>query len=83
MRREAKANGNQGTYTILFYFILFYFFNIFHFNAEFQRKARRGKKAFLTEQSKEIKETIKWGRLEISSRKLKIPREYFMQRWAQ
>ena len=34
-------------------------------------------------QCKEIEETIEWERLEISSRKLEIPREYFMQRWAQ
>ena len=27
--------------------------------------------------------TIEWEKLEISSRKLEIPREYFMQRWAQ
>ena len=45
-------------------------------NAEFQRIARRDKKAFLTEQYKEIK-------LELSSRKLEIPREHFMQRQAQ
>ena len=27
--------------------------------------------------------TIEWETLEISSRKLELPREYFMQRWAQ
>ena len=43
-------------------------------NAEFQRIARKDKKGFLSY----LKE-----RLEISSRKLKIPREYFKQRWAQ
>ena len=31
-----------------------------HLNAEFQRIVRRGKKAFLSEQSKEIEETIEW-----------------------
>ena len=41
------------------------------------------KKAFLSEQYKEIEKTIEWGRLEISSRKLEIPREHFIQRWAQ
>ena len=51
-------------------------------NAEFQRIARRDKKAFLRAQCKEIEESKKWERLEISSRKLEIPREYFMQRWA-
>ena len=39
---------------------------------------RRDKKAFLNEQCKEI-ETIEWERLEITSRKLEIPREHFMQ----
>ena len=52
-------------------------------NAEFQRIARRDKKAFLSDQCKEIeKKTIEWE-IEISSRKLEIPREYFIQRWAQ
>ena len=47
-------------------------------NAEFQRRARGNKKALLHEQCKEIEKTIEWERLEISSRKLEIPREYFM-----
>ena len=46
----------------------------------FQRIARRDKKAFLSDQCKEIEENNKMGRLEITSRKLEIPREYFMQR---
>ena len=46
-----------------------------HLNSEFQRIARRDEKAFLSDQCKE--------RREISSRKLEIPREHFMQRWAQ
>ena len=29
------------------------------------------------------RKTIEWERLEISSRKLEIPKGYFMQRWAQ
>ena len=33
-----------------------------HLNAEFQRIARRDKKAFLSEQSKEIKETNRMGK---------------------
>ena len=41
--------------------------------------ARRDKKAFLSDQCKEIE----WKRLEISSRKLEIPKEHFMQRWSQ
>ena len=68
-RREAKSKGEKERYTNL--------------NADFQRIARRNKKAFLSEQCKEIEETTEWGRLEISSRKLEIPREHFMQRWAQ
>ena len=53
-----------------------------HLNAEFQRTARRDKKAFFSDQNKEIEQTTEWERLEISSRKLEIPREHFMQRWA-
>ena len=52
-------------------------------NAEFQRTARRDKKAFLREQCKEIQENNRMERLEIFSRKLEIPREHFRQRWAQ
>ena len=46
-------------------------------NAEFQRVARRDKKAFLSDQCKEVEE---YERQKISSRKLEIPREHFMQR---
>ena len=42
-----------------------------HLNAEFQRIARRDKKAFHSDQCKEIKENNRTGRLEISSRKLR------------
>ena len=54
-------------------------------NVDFQRIARRDKKVFLSDQCKEIerKKKIEWERLEISSRKLEIPREHFMQRWVQ
>ena len=48
-----------------------------HLNSEFQRIARRVKKAFLSDQCKEIEENKEWERLEISSRKLEIPREHF------
>ena len=65
-RREAKSKGERERYTQL--------------NAEFQRIARRDKKALLSDQSKEIEETIEWERPESSSRKLEIPREQFMQR---
>ena len=54
-----------------------------HLNAEFQRIAKREKKAFLSGQCKEIEETTEWERLEISSRKLEIPREHLRQRWTQ
>ena len=67
-RREGKGKGEKERYT--------------HLNAEFQRMARRDKKAFFSDQCKEIEE-MEWERREISSRKLEIPREYFMQRWTQ
>ena len=53
-RREAKSKGEKERHTNL--------------NAEFQRIARRDKKAFLREQCKDIKEKTEWERLEISSR---------------
>ena len=69
-RREVKSKGEKDRYT--------------HLNAEFQRIARRDKKAFLSDQcKKKWRKTIGWERLEISSTNLEIPREYFMQRWAQ
>ena len=67
--REAKGTGEKERYT--------------HLNEEFQRIARRDKKAFLSDQCKEIGKTIEWESLEISSRKLEIPWEQFMQKWAQ
>ena len=66
-RREAKSKGEEERYI--------------HLNAKFQRIARRDQKAFLSDQCKEIEEKNRLGRLEISSRKLEIPREHFMQRW--
>ena len=67
-RRQLKDKGEKERYT--------------HLNAEFQRKARRDKKAFLIDQCKEIEENNRMGKLEISSRKIEILREHFMQRWA-
>ena len=32
--------------------------------------------------AKKWRKTIEWERLEISSKKLEIPREHFMQKWA-
>ena len=54
-----------------------------HLTAEFQRTARRDKKAFFSDQCKEREENNRIGKTEISSRKLEIPREHFMQTWAQ
>ena len=48
---------------------------------QFQRLAGRDKKAFLSDQCKEIEENNRMGK--ISSRKLETPREHYMQRWAQ
>ena len=56
---------------------------IHQLNAELQRIARRDKKAFLSDQFKEIEENNRMGKTRISSRKLEIPREHYMQRWAQ
>ena len=67
-RRKVKSKGDKERYK--------------HLNAEFQRIARRDKKAFFSYQCKEIEEKNRMGGLEISSRKLEIPREYFMPRWA-
>ena len=47
-RREAKSKGEKERYK--------------HLNAEFQRIARRDKKAFLSDQCKEIEENNKMGR---------------------
>ena len=52
-------------------------------NAEFQRIARRDKKAFLGDQCKEIEENNRMGKTRDLSKKLEIPKEHFMQRWAQ
>ena len=65
-RREVKNKGEKERYK--------------HLNAEFQRIARRDKKAFLSEQRKEIEENNRMGK---TRDLLKIPREHFKQRWAQ
>ena len=51
-------------------------------NAEFQRIARREKKKLSLINAKKYRKTTESERLEISSRKLEIPRELSMQRWA-
>ena len=68
-RREVKGKGEKERYT--------------HLNAEFERIATRDKKAFLMINAKKQRKTIEWERLQISSRKSEIPKEHFMQRWAQ
>ena len=52
-------------------------------NAEFQRIARRDQKVFLSDQCKEIEENNRMGKTSYPSRKLEIPREHLMQRWAE
>ena len=54
--REAKSKGEKRIYT--------------HLNAEFQRIARRDKKAFLSDQCKEIEENNRMVKTRVSSRKL-------------
>ena len=68
-RRKPKDKGEKERYS--------------HLNAEFQRIAKRDKKAFLRDQCKAIEENNRMERLEISSRKSDIPRENLRQRWAQ
>ena len=54
-----------------------------HLNAEFQRIARRDKKAFLRDQCKEIEENKRMGKTRDLFKKITVPRELFMQRWTQ
>ena len=68
-RREVKSQGEKERYK--------------HLNAEFQRITRREKEAFLSEQCKEIEENNRMGKTRDLSKKLEIPKEHFMQRWAQ
>ena len=54
-----------------------------HLNAEFQRIARRDKEAFFSDQCKEIEENNRMGKTkDLILRKLEIPREHYMKRWA-
>ena len=52
-----------------------------HLNAEFQRIARRDKKAFFSDKCKEIEEKNRMGKTRDLFKKIR-PREHFMQRWA-
>ena len=68
-RREVKGKGERERYTQL--------------NAEFQRIARRDKKAFLNEQCKEIEENNRMGKTTDLFKKTRDTKGTFMQRWAQ
>ena len=68
-RREVKGKGEKERYT--------------HRNAEFQRIVRRDKKAFLSDQCKEIQENNRMGKTRDLIKKLEIPKENFMHKWAQ
>ena len=68
-RREAKSKEENERYT--------------HLNAEFQRIARKDKKAFLSDQCKEIEENNRMGKTRDLFKKIRVPREHFMQRWTQ
>ena len=56
-RREAKGKGEKERYT--------------HQNAEFQRISRRNKKAFFSEQCKEIEESNRMGKTRVLLKKIK------------
>ena len=64
--REVKGQGEKERYT--------------HLNADFQRKARRDMKVFLSEQCKEIEENHRMGKTRDLSKKIRDTREHFMQR---
>ena len=68
VKREAKIKGEKERYK--------------HLNAEFQRIARREKKAFLSSQCKEIEENNRMGKTRDLFKKIRDTREHFMQRWA-
>ena len=68
-RREGKSKGEKERSK--------------HLNAEFQRIPRRDKKAFLSDQCKEIEENNRIGKTRDLFKEIRTPREHFMQRWAQ
>ena len=63
-RIEVKVKGEKERYT--------------HLNAEFQKRAGKIRKTFSMISAKKWRKMIESERLEISSRKLEIPREHFM-----
>ena len=62
-RREVKSKGEKERYT--------------HLNAEFQRIARRDKKAFLNDQCKEIEETNRMGKTRNHFKKIRETKGIF------
>ena len=68
-RREAKGKGEKERYT--------------HLNAEFQRIAKRDKKAFLSDQCKEIEKNNRMEKTRDLFGKIRDTRKHFMQRWTQ
>ena len=68
-RREAKGKGEKERYTYL--------------NAAFQRTARRDKKAFLSDQCKEIEENNRMGKTRALFKKIRDTKRTFHTRWAQ
>ena len=67
-KRDATGKGEKERYT--------------HLNAEFQRIASRDKKAFLSDQCKEIEENNRMGKTRDLSQEMRDTKEHFMQRWA-
>ena len=68
-RREAKSKGEKERYI--------------HLNAEFQRKARRDKKAFLSDQCKEIEGNNRLGKTRELFKKIRDTKGTFQAKWAQ
>ena len=62
-KREVKSKGEKERYK--------------HLNAEFQRIARRGKKAFLSDQCKEIEENNRMGKTRVLFKKIRDIKETF------
>ena len=62
-RREVKGKGEKERYT--------------HLNTEFQRRARRDKKAFLSDQHKEIEENNRMGKTRDLFKKIRDTKEIF------
>ena len=62
-RREAKSKGEKERYK--------------HLNAEFQRLARRDKKAFLNDQCKEIEENNRMGKTRDLFKKIRVTKGTF------